>query len=165
MTPFFVEKGTELFEALLIGLRSKRNSSIPDVSQLQRNAISLFPHFLSFSLPIQLPLPSCWRQTMEPRSWSTLLERLRGIKTVDAPPSLDPVGTQLPIAIPSGNTPLVMAYRAGHPRAHSPNGDGPVLATPLSLSLLRAVRGPPYRRRRGGRSSGPPSQRHRPLQD
>ena len=36
--------------------------------------------------------------------------RLRGINTVDAPPPLDPVGTQLPIAtavVPSGNTPLV----------------------------------------------------------
>ena len=50
MTPFFVQKGTELFEALLIGLRSKRNSRRFAIPEKRK---SLFPHFLS-SLAIQI---------------------------------------------------------------------------------------------------------------
>ena len=82
------------------------------------------------------------------------------LEPIVAAPPLDSVNAELPIAAVVQKSPstlsgetnahFVVAYRAGLPSAHSPNGKGPLLATTVVPPLGTSVPG-------GGRPSGSPT--------
>ena len=89
------------------------------------------------------------------------------LEPIVAAPPLDSVNAELPIAAvvqkgPSTlsgetNAHFVVAYRAGLPSAHSPNGKGPLLATTVVPPLGTSVPG-------GPRPSGSPRRRAPPTE-
>ena len=86
MTPFFVQKGTELFEALLICLRSKRNSrrfAITEKRNLSLPALSAF--FAAYSIAAAFLLAKTMEQELVD---ATTAEHW--LKALDATTALEP---------------------------------------------------------------------------